>query len=178
MNFRSANVKITRSRLPWKKQCIQVDGVAAFDAKKSYRLISSVTTVSELQTDKAVIRIEQPRYYKSIYHVYTQGHDYTISRLSHWQWECRSKQNVYMISRIGGIKCIISHEGRQMAIMSLNTNLPFTEDRNTYIRVNEQRHLNVSIAAALVVKPFGISLDTLTLNNNKLVTIPKLELAR
>lgn len=81
-----------------------------------------------------------------------------------------------MINRLGAVKCVLSEQGKQLAIMSLNTNLPFVEDRNTYLRVNSESYLHLSIAAALIVKGFGINLNPLFLNNNKLSPIRSVEL--
>lgn len=73
-----------------------------------------------------------------------------------------------MVNRLGGIKCVLSQEGRQLAIMSLGTNLPFVKDRNTYIRVNSDDYLHIAIASALLISGFGININPLLLNNNKM----------
>ena len=179
MNFRSVNVSISpRHIFPWVKQHIQVDGVNTFDVKRSLSLLSATTDVHDSDSRDLVIRISRTSMYKADYEVETPDCIYSICKVSYWQWECRSKKESLMINRLGGIKCVLSREGRQMAILSLNSNLPFVDDRNTYIRVNSKKYLHLAIASALILKGYGINMNPLFLNNDKLSPIHTVELAR
>lgn len=179
MNFRSVNVTIApRHILPWVKQPIQVDGIDTFDVTRSLSLLSATTNVHDSKSRDLVIRISRSSLYKAEYEVETPECTYSISKVSYWQWECRRKKEVLMINRLGGAKCVLSREGRQMAILSLKSNLPFIDDRNTYIRVNSEKYLHLTIAAALILSGYGINMNPLFLNNNKLSPIHTVELAR
>jgi hypothetical protein len=61
--------------------------------------------------------------------------------------------------------------------MSLHSNIPFLEERNTYIRVNNKKYMYLSIAAALILKGSGLHFSSL-LQENKLSSIRTVELAR
>ncbi len=56
-----------------------------------------------------------------------------------------------------------------MAIMSLSASLPFVSDGKIYLRVHDSRHLNISVAVALLINGFGINLNPVLLNNNKVI---------
>ncbi len=177
MHFRSVNVTIRpRQFLPWMKQLIQVDGDDTFEIKRRFHFFSLTTCIQDLKSREQVIKIRQPRAHKTVFEVTTPSSTFTIRKVSYWQWECRCKDDIIMINRLGAVKCVLSEQGKQLAIMSLNTNLPFVEDRNTYLRVNSESYLHLSIAAALIVKGFGINLNPLFLNNNKLSPIRSVEL--
>jgi len=125
-----------------------------------------------------VFRVIRPKLHKSEYKVETANVVYTLRRISYWQWECYSKKDKLYINRLGGTKCVLSQQGLQMAIMSLNTNLPFVEDRNTYVRVNNKKYMCLSVAAALILKGSGINLNSLLLDQHKLSPIRSVKLAR
>lgn len=179
MNFRSVDVNIApRHIFPWVKQCIQVDGKDTFDVTRSLSLFSATTNIHDSGSRDLVTRISRSSLYKAAYEVETADRTYIIRKVSYYQWECHCKKEVLIINRLGGIKCVLSREGRQMAIMSLNSNLPFVDDKNTYIRVNREKYLHLSIAAALILKGFGFNIDPLFLNSDKLNPIHTVELAR
>lgn len=178
MSFRSINVIIKpRHFFPWVTQKIQVDGQEAFTIKRSYGLFSATTEVCEYVSKQIEIKIKKPLIYRSFFEVNVVDRTYKIRKLSYWQWECCCEQETIMVNRLGGIKCVLSQEGRQLAIMSLNTNLPFVKDRNTYIRVNSDDYLHLSIAVALLVNGFGLNINPLFLNNSKLSSMRPVEIA-
>ncbi|MDF9801177.1 hypothetical protein OKW21_006440 [Catalinimonas alkaloidigena] len=169
MSFRSINVIIEpRHFFPWIAQKIQVDGQATFYVKRTYRLLSATTKVKRINPRGLEIKIHKPFIHSSGFEIITAGKNYRIRKISYWQWECRCEEEVIMVNRLGGIKCVLSQEGRQLAIMSLGTNLPFVKDRNTYIRVNSDDYLHIAIASALLISGFGININPLLLNNNKM----------
>jgi len=177
MHFRSVNVLIRpRPLFPWSKQIIQVDGQNMFNIKRTYSLFSISTQVSKISDNELFVNIKQPRAHQTTFEVQIPQRTYSVRKVSYWHWECRCQQEVIMINRLSGIKCVLSQEGRQLAIMSLNTSLPFVEDRNTYIRVNSETYLPLSIAAALIVKGYGINFNTFLLNDPKLSPIRPVEL--
>ncbi len=179
MNFRNVDVNIApRHIFPWVKQHIQVDGKDMFDVTRSLSLSSATTNIRDAGSRDLVTRISRSSLYKAAYEVETADRTYIIRKVSYYQWECRCKKEVLMINRLGGSKCVLSQEGRQMAIMSLSSNLPFVDDKNTYIRVNSGKYLLLSIASALILKGFGINPDFLFLNSDKLNPIHTVELAR
>lgn len=178
MSFRSINVIIKpRHFFPWITQKIQVDGQEAFTVKRHYGLFSLSTTVCSQSTKQIEIKITQPLLYRSVFEVAMDDRTYKIRKISYWQWECRCDEEVILINRLGGIKCVLSQDGRQLAIMSLNTNLPFVQDKNTYIRVNSDEYLHLSIAAGLLVSGFGLNINPLFLNNSKLSPMRPVEIA-
>jgi len=178
MNFRSVNVIIKpRHIFPWRKQKIQVEGLHMLYARRCLRLFSSAIELRDQQSGDLMVRISQPKLYKAEYMVENAHTTYTIRKVSYWHWECYSPNEQLAINRLSGIKCILSEQGRQIAIMSLNSNIPFLEDRNTYIRVNNEKYMYLSIAAALILKGTGIHFNSL-LQQNKLSPIRTLELAR
>jgi len=179
MNFRNINVIIEPPHFfSWKKQSIQVDGSPMFEVRRSLRFFSIVNEVHDSHARKMVFRVIRPKLHKSEYKVETANVVYTLRRISYWQWECCSENDKLYINRLGGTKCVLSKQGRQMAIMSLNTNLPFVEDRNTYIRVNNEKYLYLSVAAALILKGSGINLNSLLPEQHKLSPIRSVKLAR
>lgn len=178
MSFRSINVIIKpRHFFPWITQKVQVDGQEAFHVKRNYGLFSLTTHVCGYSTKQIVIKIKQPFLYRSAFEVEMADKTYKVRKISYWQWECCCKQEVVLLNRLGGIKCVLSQEGRQLAILSLNTNLPFVKDRNTYIRVNSDEYLHLSIATALLVNGFGFNINPLFFNNNELTSMRPVEIA-
>lgn len=178
MSFRSINVIIRpRHFFPWVPQKIQVDGQTAFYVKRNYGFFSISTRVERIHPKGLELKIHQPFIHRSVYEVSTADKLYKIRKISYWQWECRCNEEVMMVNRLGGIKCVLSQEGRQLAIMSLGTNLPFVNDRNTYIRVNSDEYLHVALAASLLISGFGFNINPLLLNNNKLSSMRPIEIA-
>ncbi len=178
MSFRSINITIKpRHFFPWVSQKIQVDGQEAFVVKRHYGLLSARTEVCKHASKEIEISIKQPFIYRAVFEVALAKRLHKIRKLSYWQWECRCGEEVVTITRLGGIKCVISQEGRQLAIMSLNTNLPFVKDKNTYIRVNSDDYLHLSIVAGLLVSGFGFDINPLLLTNDKLSAMRPVEIA-
>ena len=179
MNFRSVNVSIgPRHLFPWIKQHIQVDGKDTFAATRSLSPLSSTTDVRDITSGDLVVRVSRTSVYKASYEVETAERTYTLRKVSYWHWECACKKDVLTINRLGGSKCVLSRHGRQMAIMSLNSNLPFVEDKCSYVKVHSEKYLFLSIAAALILKGSAFNIDPLFLSNNKLSPIHSVELAR
>lgn len=56
-----------------------------------------------------------------------------------------------------------------MAIMSLSAGIPFVSDGKIYLRVHDSRHLDISVAVALLIDGFGVNLNPVLLNNNKVI---------
>lgn len=179
MNFRSFNVIIEPQHFfPWKKQKIQVDGADMLDVKRSFWFFSKATEVVDCHSRELVLRITQPKIHRAEYQVETAKRTYIVRKLSYWHWECQAPKDKLIINRLGGIKCVLSQQERQIAIMSLNANIPFLEDRNTYLRVNNEKYMYLSIAAALILKGSGIHFNSLLPNQGKLSPIRTVELAR
>lgn len=178
MSFRSINVIVKpRHFFPWISQKIQVDGQAMFHAKRSYGFFSSQTKVEKLHAAGVEFQIHQPNIYRAVYELHTADKIYKIRKVSYWHWECHCGKDVIVINRLGGIKCVLSQEGRQLAIMSLGTNLPFIKDRNTYLRVNGDDYLHIALASALLLSGFGFNINPLLLNNSKLSSMRPIEIA-
>lgn len=179
MNFRSVNVIIEPLHFfSWRKQSIQVDGNSMLELRRSFRLFSLVNKVVDTRTRQEVLRVYRPKLHKYEYKLETANQVYTLRRVSYWQWECCSKKDKLYVNRLGGTKCVLSHQGRQMAIMSLNSSMPFVQDRNTYIRVNNEKYIYLSIAAALILKGSGLNLNSLLPDQQKLNSIRSVKLAR
>ncbi|MFP4092105.1 MAG: hypothetical protein ACLFUB_09760 [Cyclobacteriaceae bacterium] len=178
MPFHSINVTIEpRSFFPWQSQKIQVEGKDMFFVERSYRLLSGKTYVKEYSTVKKVISIYQPRLQSTRFLLDISDKQYHIRRISYWQWECRCGNEYIMLNRLGGLKCILTHNGRQLAIMSLGSQLPFVADPNTYLRVNGEDKLHLAIATALIVKSISIHFNPMLLDNSQLRPIQSVELA-
>jgi hypothetical protein len=173
----SINVKIaTRSFFPWEKQKIQVEGEDMFAVKRSYRLFSGITRICVIESGDTAVRITQPRLPKSDFEVEMADKHYRVRRISYWQWECRSEHECIMLHRMGGMKCILTQNGRQLAIMTLGSDMPFVEDNYTYLRVNSDENLHLAMATALIVKSIGVHIKPL-LNEAPLRPMQAVELA-
>lgn len=178
MPFHSINVTIEpRSFFPWQRQKIQVEGEDTFFVERSYRLLSGKTCVKECSTGKEVISIHQPRLQSTRFLLDTSDRQYHVRRISYWQWECRCGNEYTMLNRLGGLKCILTHNGRQLAIMSLGSQLPFVADPNTYLRVNGKDNLHLAIATALIVKSISVHFNPMLLDDQQLRPMQSVELA-
>jgi len=179
MSVRSINVVIKpRHFFPWVKQKIQVDGQDTFNVKRSYSPLYSYTQIEQADIHSSVVKIERSLLKCSVCQVSTPERTYKVRKISYWQWECRCDNETIMVNRLGGIKCVLSKEGRQQAIMSLGSNMPFVKDKNTYIRVNCDEYLHIAMAVALVINGFGINASPLMLNNsNELSPMRAVEIA-
>lgn len=75
-------------------------------------------------------------------------------------WICESADDSLEVYRLGGSKSIVSRNGCQIAIMSLQPGISLFNDHPIRLRVNEEQYLHLSIAMALLLDDFSLRLNT------------------
>lgn len=158
-----------RSFVPWSSQCIWVENELCYRVHRPISLSLGNLTVKDLH-DNLVFSLRKCQPFVPTYLMTGPEMDkITIRKASPSYWVCNSDDCCWEAHRYSSIKCILTTEGRQMAIMSLSANLPFMHDGKVYLRVHDSRHLNVAVAIALLIDGFSLNLNPILLNNNKVV---------
>ncbi len=158
-----------RSLLPWSSQRIWVDDEPYYTVQRPVSLTLGRLRVKDLR-GCTVFSLKKDQPFIPAYLMSgSQISDITIRKASPGYWVCSSDNCCWEVHRYSSIKCILTTKGRQMAIMSLSAGLPFMSDGKIYLRVHDSRHLNVSVAVALLIDGFGINLNPILLNNNKVI---------
>lgn len=89
--------------------------------------------------------------------------DGSVVSLHHLQpghWICESPDWTMEVYRLSGSKCVLSKNGTQVAIMSIQPGLAWFNDHQIRIRVNEAPYLHLSIAVALLLDHFSLHINT------------------
>lgn len=86
-------------------------------------------------------------------------------------WICESATDKLEVYHLGGSKSIISQNGSQIAIMSIQPRFSLIYDHRVQLRVNKPEYLNFSIAMALLLDDFSLHLSTNILPKAKVSTL-------
>ncbi|MEM8967881.1 MAG: hypothetical protein AAGE93_15790 [Bacteroidota bacterium] len=86
-------------------------------------------------------------------------------------WICESTDEKVEVYRLGGSKSIISQNGCQIAIMSVQSSLMLIKEYPIHLRVNEKQYLHLSIAMSLLLNDYGLHLNTDILPQPKVSTL-------
>lgn len=169
--IKSISVTIdARSFIPWSTQYVRVEEETYYRLRRPFSLTLGRLSVKDLQ-GKTVFSLRKEQAFLPVYTMDRVGKSpVTIRKVSPGFWLCQDDDSTWEVHRYSSIKCILSTQGRQMAIMSLNANLPFVDEGKIYLRVHDSRHLNLAVAVALLVDGFSLNLNPILLNNNKVVT--------
>jgi hypothetical protein len=161
-----------RSFLPWSSQSVWVDDKPRYTVQRPISLTLGRLVVKDLQGNLVFsLRKSQP-FIPTYFMSGSETSDVIIRKASPGYWVCSSDNCCWEVHRYSSIKCIVTTEGRQIAIISLSASLPFMNDGKVYLRVHDGQHLNISVAAALLIDGFGINLNPILLNNNKVIVTP------
>lgn len=158
-----------RSFFPWSPQHIWVDDKLHYTVQRPVSLTLGRLTVKGLDGSPVFSLKKSQPFIPTYLMSSSETSDIIIRKASPGYWVCSNDDCCWEVHRYSSIKCILTTEGRQMAIMSLSVSLPFMNDGKIYLRVHDSRHLNVSVAAALLIDGFGINLNPILLNNNKVI---------
>lgn len=158
-----------RSIFPWSPQRIWVDDQPHYTVQRPVSLTLGSLTVKDLHKSSVFSLKKSQPFIPTYLMSGSETSDIVIRKVSPGYWVCSSNDCCWEVHRYSSIKCILSTEGRQMAIMSLSASLPFVSDGKIYLRVHDSRHLNISVAVALLINGFGINLNPVLLNNNKVI---------
>ncbi|WKN44001.1 hypothetical protein [Tunicatimonas pelagia] len=74
-------------------------------------------------------------------------------------WLCKSATDALEVYHLGGSKSIISQNGCQIAIMSIQPGFSLLNDHQVHLRVNKEEYLNLSIAMALLLDDYQLHLS-------------------
>lgn len=160
----------TRSFIPWSPQYVQVEDQPCYRVVRPLSLTLGRLVVRDLAA-KTIFTIKKEQPFVPVYVMDRSGKPpITIRKAATAYWVCQDGARTWEVHRYSSIKCILSTEGRQMAVMSLNSNLPFMDEGKIYLRVHDSRHLNLAVAVALLVDGFSLNLNSILLNNNKVTT--------
>jgi hypothetical protein len=158
-----------RSFFPWSPQRVWVDDRPCYTVQRPVSLTLGKLTLKDLRGNR-VFSLKKNRPFVPTYLMNIPNEpDVTIRKVSPGYWVCSNGNCCWEVHRYSTIKCILTTEGRQMAILSMGTGLPFIGDGKIFLRVHDSRHLNIAIAAALLIDGFGMNLNPIFLNNNKVV---------
>ncbi|MEM9834207.1 MAG: hypothetical protein AAF944_26475 [Bacteroidota bacterium] len=86
-------------------------------------------------------------------------------------WVCESANNKVEVYRLGGSKSIITQNGCQIAIMSVQSSLMFIQGHPIRLRVNEKQYLHLSVAMSLLINDYGLHLSADILPQPKVSTL-------
>lgn len=164
------NVTIgTRSFFPWSLQHVWVDDKPYYTVQRPVSLTLGRLKVKDLRRN-LIFSLKKSQPFIPTYHMSgSEMPPVVIRKVSPGYWLCSNEDCCWEVRRYSSIKCILTTEGRQMAIMSLSAGLPFMSDGKIYLRVHDSKHLNISVAVALLINGFGINLNPILLNNNKVI---------
>ncbi|MEQ9438871.1 MAG: hypothetical protein RIG62_07465 [Cyclobacteriaceae bacterium] len=88
------------------------------------------------------------------------GSTVCIRRIQSGHWICEYPDYAVAVYRLSGSKCVISKNGSQVAIMSIQPGLQLFNGHKIHLRVNEAQYLHLSIAVALLLDDFSLHVDT------------------
>lgn len=169
-SIKSVGVTIAKSLIPWSSQYVWVEEQAYYTIHRPLSLTLGRLRVKDLQ-NQTVFSLTKERPFVPTYVMDRTGQSpITIRKASPGYWVCEDDDCTWEVHRYSSIKCILSTQGRQMAIMSLSSGLPFMDEGKIYLRVHDSRHLDLAVAVALLVDGFSLNLNPILLNNNKVVT--------
>ena len=158
-----------RSFLPWSSQSVWVDDKPCYTVQRPISLTLGRLVVKDLEGNLVFSLKKNQPFIPAYLMSGSETSDVVIRKASPGYWVCSNDNCCWEVHRYSSIKCIVTTEGRQIAIMSLSASLPFMNDGKIYLRVHDGRHLNISVAAALLIDGFGINLNPILLNNNKVI---------
>ena len=162
-----------KSWIPWSSQYVRVEEQACYKVHRPLSLTFSPLVVKDLQGGKVFSIVKEQPFVPTYTMNRPDEPPIIIRKASPGYWVCEDVNGTWEVHRYSSIKCILSTEGRQMAIMSLNANLPFMDEGKIYLRVHDSRHLNLAVAVALLVDGFSLNLNPILMNNNKVVATPQ-----
>ncbi|MGB3589084.1 MAG: hypothetical protein WBA23_21230 [Tunicatimonas sp.] len=83
----------------------------------------------------------------------------TIRPIQIGHWVCDLTTATLEVYHLGGSKSIISQNGCQVAIMSVQPGFSLLNKHQVRLRVNEEKYLNLSIAMALLLDDYNLHLS-------------------
>ena len=159
-----------KSLIPWSSQYVWVEEQACYRVHRPLSLTLGRLVVKDLD-NKTVFSLTKEQPFVPTYIMNRVDKPPVVIRKTNpGYWVCEDDNCTWEVHRYSSIKCILSTQGRQMAIMSLTTGLPFVDEGKIYLRVHDSRHLDLAVAVALLVDGFSLNLNPILLNNNKVVT--------
>ena len=169
--IKSVSVTIdAKSLIPWSSQYVRVEEQAYYKVHRPLSLTFGRLVVKDLE-HKVVFSLTKEQPFVPTYVMdRAEKSPIVIRKTNPGYWVCDDEECTWEVHRYSSIKCILSTEGRQMAIMSLSASLPFMDEGKIYLRVHDSRHLDLAVAVALLVDGFSLNLNPILLNNNKVVT--------
>ena len=169
--IKSISVTIdAKSLIPWSSQYVRVEEQDYYKVHRPLSLALGRLVVKDLK-GRPVFSLTKEHPFVSTYVMKRANKPPIVIRKTNpGYWVCEDDDCTWEVHRYSSIKCILSTQGRQMAIMSLSANLPFMDEGKIYLRVHDSRHLNLAVAVALLVDGFSLNLNSILLNNNKVVT--------
>ena len=169
--IKSISVTIdAKSLIPWSSQYVRVEDEVYYRLHRPLSLTLGRLVVKDLEA-KTVFLLTKEQPFVPTYIMERTGKSPIIIRKANpGYWVCEDDDCTWEVHRYSSIKCILSTQGRQMAIMSLSANLPFMDEGKIYMRVHDSRHLDLAVAVALLVDGFSLNLNAILLNNNKVTS--------
>ena len=156
-----------RTFVPWATRYVRVEAQKCYQIHCPFSLMLGRLVARNMDAE-TVFSVKKESLFVSTYVMERPGREtIKIRKVSTGYWICQEGKRTWEVHRYSSIKCILSTEGRQMGIMSLNANLPFTDEGEIFLRVHDRRYLDLSIAVALLVDGFSLNLSPILLNNNK-----------
>ncbi len=95
----------------------------------------------------------------------------TIRPVQIGHWVCELINSTLEVYHLGGSKSIISQNGSQIAIMSVQPGFSLLNDHQIHLRVNKEEYLNLSIAMALLLDDYHLYLSGSILPKAKVSTL-------
>ncbi len=169
--IKSVSVTVdARSFAPWSTQYVHVEDQKCYRIIRPLSLTFGHLRVRDLSGDTVFSVSKEKPFVPTYVMNRVNKSSILIRKAAPGYWVCEDSRRTWEVHRYSSIKCILSTEGRQMAIMSLSAGLPFVDEGKVYLRVHDSRHLDLAVAVALLVDGFSLNLNPILLNNNKIVT--------
>ena len=169
--IKSSSVTIdAKSLIPWSSQYVRVEEQVYYRVHRPLSLTLGRLVVKDLENNVVFSLIKEQPFVPTYVMDRTGNSPIVIRKANPGYWVCDDGECTWEVHRYSSIKCILSTQGRQMAIMSLSASLPFMDEGKVYLRVHDSRYLDLAVAVALLVDGFSLNLNPILLNNNKVVT--------
>ena len=167
--IKSIGVTIDKSLIPWSSQYVRVEEQAYYTVRRPLSLTLGRLFVRDLKGQVVFSLTKEQPFVPTYVMNRTDKSPIIIRKANPGYWVCEDEGCTWEVHRYSSIKCILSTEGRQMAIMSLSASLPFMDEGKIFLRVHDSRHLDLALAVALLVDGFSLNLNPILFNNNKVI---------
>lgn len=155
------NVTISgKSPWPWASRQVHVEEEKYLKIARPFGLHWNRQVARDAQSKQIVFTLKKQALTSTKYELIEPNTRFIIRNSQPGHWICESNDDTLEAYRLGGSKSIVSKDGCQIAIMSLQPGLRLLNDHKIGLRVNEERYLHLCIALALLFDDYHLHLDT------------------